>query len=206
MPKAGSNRSFALSLINFGWFTPVKWAGFQLDGTMAMSVPFRVSVAMMLALLLQACTTTGPQQPDKTAEATPTYGKAQSQRLPATASASEKADAEFTGPQVVFSQDSAEVPRSAGPMLDDIASKLKADPLVNVVLVGHTEDLGSTEFSMAVASKCTQAVGQALIKRGARPSQIRMQPRGRDQVATKRCTSTACKKQMRRVDIVMSDY
>jgi outer membrane protein OmpA-like peptidoglycan-associated protein len=206
MPKAGSKRSFALSLINFEWFTPVKWTGFQFDGTMAMSVSPRISVALMLALLLQACTTTGPQQPDKTTEATPSYGRAQSQRIPATAPVGEKADAEFKGPQVVFSQDSSEVPRSAGPMLDDIASKLKADPLVNVVLVGHTEDLGSTEFSMAVASKCTQAVGQALIKRGARPSQIRMQPRGREQITAKRCTGNACKKQMRRVDIVMSDY
>jgi|GEM_PF-3434614 len=203
MPKAGANRSFALSPINLERIGPVKWRDYQFDGTMAMSLSLRV---LGLALLLQACTTTGPQQAENGASTPlPTASKAQSQRSPI-AAANEKVAPEFTGPQIVFAQDSAEVPRNAGPLLDDIAAKLKADPLANVVLVGHTEDLGSTEFSMAVASKCTQAVGQALIKRGARPSQIRMQPRGRDQVAAKRCTSNACKKQMRRVDIVMSDY
>ena len=52
-------------------------------------------------------------------------------------------------------------------MLDDIAAKLKANPDVNVLLIGHTEDVGSVEFAVAVAGRCTQAVSQALIKRGA---------------------------------------
>ena len=160
--------------------------------------------ALALALLLQACTTTSPQRTPTDNEVAP---KPQSQRAATTPIAAVEPPApDFGGPQVVFAPGSSEVPRTASPVLDDVAAKLKADPLVNVVLVGHTEDLGSTEFSMAVASKCTRAVGQALIKRGARPSQIRMQPRGHSKTAARQCTSAACKKQMRRVDIVMSDY
>lgn len=167
-----------------------------------MSAPYLSALA--LALLLPACTSTGPQRSDAPSEVAP---KAQSQRAAsAPVAIAEPPAPVFDGPQVVFSPGSAEVPRTAAPMLDDVAAKLKADPQVNVVLVGHTEDLGSTEFSMAVASKCTQAVGQALIKRGARPSQIRMQPRGHSKTVARQCTSATCKKQMRRVDIVMSEY
>jgi outer membrane protein OmpA-like peptidoglycan-associated protein len=172
---------------------------------MAMSAPYLP--VLVLALLLQACTTTGgPATKASTDGETAVKGQPQAHRTPVPPALIEAAEPDFKGPQVVFAPGSAELPRTASSVLDDIAAKLKADPLVNVMLVGHTEDLGSSEFSMAVASKCTQAVGQALIKRGARPSQIRMQPRGHEKTVAKRCTSAACKKQMRRVDIVLSTY
>lgn len=170
-----------------------------------MSAPYLCALA--LALLLQGCTTTGtsPTRAESDSES-PLKSQPQAHRTPLPPAVTQASEPEFTGPQVVFTPGSSELPRNAAPLLDDVAAKLKADPLVNVVLVGHTEDLGSTEFSMAVASKCTQAVGQALIKRGARPSQVRMQPRGHSKTAARQCTTTACKKQMRRVDIVMSSY
>jgi OOP family OmpA-OmpF porin len=178
---------------------------YLLQGTMAMSAPYLCALA--LALLLQGCTTTGgPVTRAGTDSDTPPKNPPQAHRNPLPPALMEAPEPAFQGPQVVFIPGSAEVPRTAGPVLDGIAAKLKADPLVNVVLVGHTEDLGSTEFSVAVATRCTQAVGKALIKRGARPSQIRMQPRGHEKTAAKRCTSASCKRQMRRVDIVMSDY
>lgn len=163
---------------------------------------------LVLALLLQACTTTGPQRAEADSETAPRPQARHAVAAPPAAIASTLAPVipPFDGPQVIFSPGSADIPRTATPVLDDVAAKLKADPLVSVVLVGHTEDLGSTEFAVAVASKCTQAVGKELIKRGARPSQIRMMPRGHQKTAAKRCTSAACKKQMRRVDIVMSEY
>lgn len=161
------------------------------------------ALALCLTCLLAACNTQNVRQADSESAA-PASTASKTPRTPAPVE--EAAAPEFDGPRVVFAPGSAEVPRSAAPVLDDVAAKLKADPLVNVVLVGHTEDVGSREFSMAVASKCTQAVGQALIKRGARPSQIRMLPRGHEKTAAKRCTTAACKKQLRRVDIVMSEY
>lgn len=160
--------------------------------------------ALVLALLLQACATASPPRPATAGEAAPV-----AQRAPATAQIAREAplpEPEFDGPRVVFAPGSSELPRTAAPVLDNIAAKLKADPLVNVVLVGHTEDVGSAEFSVAVATRCAQAVGQALVKRGVRPSQIRMQPRGHSKTASRQCTTAACKKQMRRVDIVMSEY
>jgi outer membrane protein OmpA-like peptidoglycan-associated protein len=173
---------------------------------MAVSHP-RVPAFAIFVVLLQACTTTGgpsAQRPDA-GDPTQIATKPQSSRLPIPPATADNAEPDFKGPQIVFAPGSAEVPRNADALLDDIAAKLKADPLVNVKLIGHTEDMGSTEFSVAVAGRCTQAVGQALIKRGARPNQIRMVPRGHDKIA-RRCTTAACKKQMRRVDIVMSNY
>lgn len=170
-----------------------------------MSAPYLCALA--LALLLQGCATTGTStaQADLDGE-NPLKSQPQAHRTSLPPAVTKATEPEFAGPQVVFTPGSSELPRTAGPLLDDIAAKLKADPLVNVVLIGHTEDLGSTEFSVAVATRCAQTVGQALIKRGARPSQVRMQPRGHSKTAARQCTSASCKKQMRRVDIVMSEY
>lgn len=154
-----------------------------------------------IAFLMQACVST-PTAPEQQAMAPPAPV---SQTLADTPSEERAPENSFTGPQVVFSPGSVEVPRNAAPVLEEIASKLKADPLVNVVLVGHTEDLGSTEFSVAVASKCAQAVSRALVKRGARSNQIRLLARGHEKAA-RRCTSAACRKKQRRVEIVLSEY
>ena len=160
-----------------------------------------------LALLLQACTTTGDNATVRPQAETQVKPKTQQQPLRTSLAGEIAAQAEaFIGPQVIFAPGSSEVPHTAAPTLDDVALKLKTDPQVNVMLVGYTEDLGSAEFSVAVASRCAQAVSQALLKRGARPSQIRLQPRGHSKTIARQCTTTACKKQMRRVDIVMSPY
>lgn len=169
-----------------------------------MSVPYLRTLA--LALLLQACTTTGDSTAVRAQAETQGEAVQKSQHPPPAAALATSTATAFDGPQVVFAPGSSEVPRSSAPVLDDIAAQLKADPLVNVVLVGHTEDLGSAEFSVAVATRCAKAVGQALLKRGARSSQIRMQPRGHSKTAARQCTTAACKKQLRRVDIVMSSY
>lgn len=165
---------------------------------------------LCLSLLLQACAST--QGPISTNEQPPikppiNANKAGPKAAIANTATSnnESAEVPFDGPQVVFALGSAEVPPTAAPIIEDIAAKLKADPLVNVVLIGRTEDMGSTEFSVAVASKCAQAVSQALIKRGARPSQIRLLARGYEKTA-KRCSTVACRKSQRRVDIVLSEY
>ena len=160
-------------------------------------------LALCLTLLLAACNTQNVRQAEQAPAALNT-STITTARTPAPAQ--EAPAPEFDGPRVVFAPGSSELPRTAAPVLDNIAAKLKADPLVNVVLVGHTEDVGSAEFSVAVATRCAQAVGQALVKRGVRPSQIRMQPRGHSKTASRQCTTAACKKQMRRVDIVMSEY
>lgn len=173
-----------------------------------MSVPYLHALA--LALLLQACTTTGDgtavRAQGESRSDLSLKDRSQPSRSASAAALAIGTPDEFDGPQVVFAPGSAVLPRSSAPVLDDIAAKLKADPLVNVVLIGHTEDLGSSEFSVAVATRCTQAVSQALVKRGARPSQIRMQPRGHSKTVARQCTTAACKKLMRRVDIVMSSY
>lgn len=160
---------------------------------------------LALALLLQACATQPTSNPSAQADGDDDVAlRARSPQSPhnaLTAKAADKPEVEFDGPQVVFKPGSAEVPAVAGPLLDEIAAKLKADPDVNVLLVGHTEDLGSSEFAVAVAGKCTLAVSQALIKRGARPMQIRTIARVLEK-PSKRCNS-ACLKKQRRVDIVL---
>lgn len=168
-----------------------------------MSVPY-LRVLALTALLSACATTQGPTEPAAVTGANSAPAEltlAPRISLPPPAA---NLPPPFDGPQVVFPLGSSRVPPTAASILDDIAAKLKADPLVNVVLIGHTEDLGSAEFAVAVAGRCTQAVSQELIKRGARPSQIRMLARGHENTPP-RCTG-ACQKKMRHVDIVLSQY
>lgn len=147
----------------------------------------------LACLLLAACASTGrtnPQQATNNDDAdAPTYRTG-------TAKASSP---EFNGPQIVFAPESSDLPDNAAQLLDEIAAKLRADPQSNVILIGHTEDMGSSEMSIAVSGRCARAVSLALIKRGAKPMQIRTLARGNDRglLSVRRAVS--------RVDIVMVD-
>ncbi|HTH95459.1 MAG TPA: OmpA family protein [Rhodocyclaceae bacterium] len=155
----------------------------------------RLSLTTLLvpfaSLLLAACATTGSPNPQQAASNDDTDA-------PAYRTGTAKASfPEFNGPQIVFAPESSDLPDNATQLLDEIAAKLKADPQANVVLIGHTEDMGSSEMSIAVSGRCARAVSLALIKRGAKPMQIRTLARGNDRGLL------SVRKAISRVDIVV---
>lgn len=83
------------------------------------------------------------------------------------------------------------------------AARLKANPKLEVTLVGHTDNLGSSAYNLAIAEQRTAAVARLLLANGARRTQIRQYGIG-DEKATN-CETATCRQQMRRVDLIYAE-
>ncbi len=62
-----------------------------------------------------------------------------------------------------FDSDKADLKAESRPALDEIASLLAADPALGLVVVGHTDNVGSLDYNMALSGRRAEAVAQALI-------------------------------------------
>jgi peptidoglycan-associated lipoprotein len=103
---------------------------------------------------------------------------------------------------VYFSSGDAVIDADGAEILRDNAQKLREDPQLIVVLVGHTDNLGSAAYNLAVADKRTEAVSDRLRSMGVPRSQIRRLPVGSEQANKLKCDSEACRRSMRRVELV----
>ena len=81
------------------------------------------------------------------------------------------------------------------------ADRLKADPASLVTLVGHTDDLGSRNYNLALAEQRILSVSNLLRKYGVRRKQIRRY-RGDSERVPNSCKSAECRQKMRRVELV----
>ncbi len=159
-------------------------------------------VICLAASLLQACATPQPvAKPDKVVPATSMAVEPAAPESKASALEAALTQAEY---QILFASDVPEIPPRAEKMLDQIAQKLKVDLQNSAMLIGHTENLGSTELAVAVSEKYVNEVKKALLKRGVKSSQLRMLARGnvKRQVF---CTGASCPKKMRRVVILLTE-
>jgi outer membrane protein OmpA-like peptidoglycan-associated protein len=105
---------------------------------------------------------------------------------------------------IFFSRMSAEMPIEADEPIHRYAEMLKADPHLNLLLIGHTEPLGSQEYCIALASRRTHVVAMELVKLGVRPLQIREHPQGCDTTAAA-CRTSDCNDLKRRVEFQLQD-
>ncbi len=88
--------------------------------------------------------------------------------------------------------------------VQDHARRLKADPKLEVTLVGYTDDLGSLSYNLAIAEQRVNAIHKELRSNGVRSNQIRRHVAGPEQLSPA-CRSTECRKKMRRVQFVYAD-
>lgn len=100
---------------------------------------------------------------------------------------------------IFFARMATEISEEAQEPIHRYAEMLKSAPHLNVLLVGHTEPLGSQEYCIALASKRTHAVAMELVRLGVRPLQVREHPQGCDTSATT-CRTDDCNDLKRRVE------
>lgn len=81
------------------------------------------------------------------------------------------------------------------------AARLKVDPKLNVMLVGHTDDLGSPAYNLAIAQQRVDAVFDVLRGQGVGRGQMRRYPVGSEK-APAGCREEACRSKLRRVELV----
>jgi outer membrane protein OmpA-like peptidoglycan-associated protein len=84
------------------------------------------------------------------------------------------------------------------------AARLKANPGLQVTLVGHTDHLGSPSYNLAIAEQRINAVFAILRSQWIPVTQIRRQVVGSEQVPAN-CKSAECRRKMRRVELVFSE-
>lgn len=84
------------------------------------------------------------------------------------------------------------------------AQRLKADPKLEVTLVGYTDDLGSPSYNLAIAEQRVNAIQKELRALGVHLNQIRRHVAGQEKV-TPACQSTECRRKMRRVALIYAE-
>lgn len=88
--------------------------------------------------------------------------------------------------------------------LERIATELKADPEMIAVLTGHTDDLGSPNYNIAISEQRTRAVASQLQSLGIPLKRMRRYSVGSEK-NPKNCQSIECRAKMRRVDVDYTD-
>lgn len=80
------------------------------------------------------------------------------------------------------------------------AQRLQEDPELVVTLIGHTDNLGSRAYNVAIAEKRIESVSALLRSYGAAKKQIHHYAVGSERL-DKNCQAAACRQKMRRVEL-----
>lgn len=172
---------------------------------------------VVLAALLAACGS-APPRPAGTAEAAavsvsteaapdrrPAAPSAATAPPPATpAAAAQPAPPVIAENAVFFAPGATRVDAAGDARLRAHAARLKGNPKLDVTLVGHTDNLGSTAYNLAIAEQRAAAVARTLQAMGVGRLQIRHYGMGDEQAAAN-CRNAACRQQQRRVDLIYSE-
>lgn len=162
---------------------------------MSLSLDFRRCL-LACALLLSACSTLDtPPPPDAkpvAREATPPKPA-----VPNTPFADDPARR-----TVYFGFGEATINSAGAEVLRENAQQLKNDPQLVVTVVGHTDNLGSAAYNLAVADKRIDAASEKLRSFGVPKNQLRRLPLGSEQSSKEACDSEACRQAMRKVELV----
>ncbi|MCM8610995.1 OmpA family protein [Accumulibacter sp.] len=172
-----------------------------------MSLPRHVlPLGLAAALLLAACTT-ADKPPIAVDSANAGAGQQKPARAPlATGRPGSGKPLPFADDEaartVYFAPGEATIDAQGAEVLRLNAQRLKEDSQLVVVLVGHTDNLGSPAYNLAVADRRTEAVSERLRSLGVPRNQIRRLPRGSEESSRQKCDSESCRRGMRRVDLV----
>lgn len=102
---------------------------------------------------------------------------------------------------VFFASSSVVLNAEAEQKMQQHVLRIKADPKLVVSLVGHTDDLGSRAYNMAIAEQRVNAVYGFLRRAGVPIRQLRRSG-GASDIGAKSCDSAECRAKMRRVELI----
>lgn len=104
--------------------------------------------------------------------------------------------------KIYFSPGGAGIDNEGDERIRANAQKLKEDSQLIVTLVGHTDNLGSTAYNLAVADRRIESVINRLRGLGVPRNQIRRLPLGNEESNKIKCDSENCRRLMRKVEFV----
>lgn len=151
----------------------------------------------LAACLLAACAGRPPVTPAAEAPASAAEVRVEAKQPPAAATVAPPPAAE----NVFFLAGSIEIEAAERNKLRPYAERLKADPRLVLILVGHTDDQGSRSYKLAIAQGRVDTVFAALRRLGVPARQMQRYPVGREKMVAG-CNTAECRKTMRRVELI----
>lgn len=168
------------------------------------------SLAAALCLFLVACATPVPTGKGTPSNAASPPGSSASNLRKSLAISKPKENAGEHGRDansaraIYFAHDSSELPSSARRQLQLVATQFKSGGRKPLTLIGHTSELGSPEFSIALAQRRVEAVANELERLGVPARHIRRISYG-SEAEDRNCSAASCEHLDRRVDIVLGE-
>jgi outer membrane protein OmpA-like peptidoglycan-associated protein len=89
-----------------------------------------------------------------------------------------------------FRFDSAELDQAAGSTLTELRDALNANPELGLMLVGHTDAVGTRPYNWELSRRRAQAVMTWLVERGITPARLAVDGKGYDQPIADNATDT----------------
>lgn len=127
----------------------------------------------------------------------PGAGVASSQVTSVDLNAQDAAEADRIGRVIYFGFDSFAVADSYAPMIDKHAALLTRNTKRNVIVEGHTDERGGSEYNLALGQKRADAVVRALKLRGVADGQLEASSYGKERPAEAGSTEAAYAKNRR---------
>lgn len=103
---------------------------------------------------------------------------------------------------VYFSSGDTKLNEQSLELLRRHAARLKENPQQVVTLIGYTDPLGSPSYNLAIAEERMDSVAETLRSLGVARGQIRRVSTGRTMATAADCNTPACRRQMRRVELI----
>ena len=104
-----------------------------------------------------------------------------------------------------FAFDSAELRPEFKPTLTQVASVLRDDPRVGILVMGHTDSIGSEAYNQRLSERRAEAVVSYMRLQGVAENQIGAEGRGKHEPRASNLTEEG-RAQNRRVEIYMRQY
>jgi outer membrane protein OmpA-like peptidoglycan-associated protein len=104
---------------------------------------------------------------------------------------------------IYFDQGSSSIEADAAELLSRHAARLRAMPGLQITLIAHTTDLGSSSLELARGQERLEAVRKRLEELKVPPGRIRTENHGSERRNAQTCDDDICLSRNRRVDILV---
>ena len=118
------------------------------------------------------------------------------QRIPDTWKSSASEDS------IYFDLGSSSIDEAASQVLQRHVAKLRSAPEIKIVLIAHTDDLGSASIELAKGQERLDVVRKRLEEAKIGPERIRTENHGSESRSAPPCSDADCRRQKRRVDFL----
>jgi len=137
------------------------------DLSKALKGRLHLAAAIVAGLILAGCASQVPLDSSSTASSTSAAGQAAGQASAQDGAVSReiaaaKAALSSVEPSVYFDFDRFEIKPQYQATITAFANYLKADAKARIVIEGHADERGTTEYNLALGQKRAEAVGKAL--------------------------------------------